>query len=216
LEDFIELGKFFYSFLGYFGVESAFTFISIFTITGALGSGLFGWYIDKEYRAKTLTVENGSGGKGGNASVKGSGIAIGGSGGHSGKYGRGGDGGSATLDGDGIAVGGEGGSVDSDVLWHPPARSGYEIGMESSGQPIDPKMRQYGRGGMSAGYAYRYEIVEEIRSDYFTKNNKKKVSALEDVGAVPLNYVNERLSAKGVNWRARIKGLDYEFYIPGN
>ncbi len=154
------------------------------------------------------------GGKGGNAKVEGNGIAIGGPGGRGGKYGKGGDGGSAEVKGDGLAAGGEGGSVDSDNLWCPPARSGYEIAMEQLGQPIDPKMRQYGRGGMSSGYLMRYNITEGIRSDYFKDNRLDAVNTIENVTAVPLDYVNQRLAEMGYDWRARIVKLDYEFYIP--
>ena len=40
-------------------------------------------------------------------------------------------------------------------------------------------------------------------------------TALENVSAVPLNYVNQQLARIGFNWRARIvRGLDYEFYVP--
>jgi hypothetical protein len=89
----------------------------------------------------------GQGGKGGDAKVGGSGIAIGGPGGHAGKYGRGGDGGGGEVQGDGIAAGGEGGSAGDDNVWRPPARSGYEIYMERTGQTPDPFMKQFGRGG---------------------------------------------------------------------
>ena len=50
----------------------------------------------------------GIGGKGGDAKVGGSGIAVGGEGGRAGKYGRGGDGGSAEVHGDGMGAGGAG------------------------------------------------------------------------------------------------------------
>ncbi len=41
------------------------------------------------------------------------------------------------------------------------------------------------------------------------------MDALEDVNAVPLEYINEELAKLGQNWRARIvRGLDYEFYVP--
>jgi hypothetical protein len=154
------------------------------------------------------------GGRGGNAKVEGSGIAIGGPGGKGGKYGKAGDGGSAEVKGEGLAAGGEGGSVDSNNLWYPPARSGYEIASEQFGRPIDPKMRQIGRGGMSPGYLVRYNIAESIRSEYFRINRCDPVSALENVTAVPLDYVNRRLVEMGYDWRARIAKLDYEFYVP--
>lgn len=154
------------------------------------------------------------GGMGGNAKVMGNGVAIGGSGGRGGKYGQGGKGGSAELTGDGLAVGGEGGSVDSDNVWYAPARSGYEIAREQLGQPIDPQMRKYGRGGMSPEYLARYNVVENIRLEYFKNNSLNYIDAIENVAAVPLDYVNQYLAELGHNWRARIVKLDYEFYIP--
>lgn len=171
-------------------------------------------FLEIDYDEARPLVLGGQGGKGGSATVGGSGFAIGGPGGSAGKYGRGGDGGSAEVDGGGLAAGGAGGSVDSDDLWSPPAQSGYEVAMEAMGQPIDPKMRQYGRGGMSPGYAARYEIVEKIRQEYFNTYEKEPISTLGDVNAVPLDYVNQKLRAMGLNWRARIvRGLDYEFYV---
>jgi len=157
----------------------------------------------------------GSGGAGGSAKVGGNGIAIGGPGGHAGKYGRGGAGGSAEVSGDGIAAGGGGGSVDTDTLWRPPPPTGYEVYQEHAGLPIDPKLRKYGRGGMSPGYAARYDVVLKLWADYFKSNNKPPQDPVENVHAVPLEYVNEKLAAIGVNWRARIvRNLDYEFYVP--
>ncbi|MTK63758.1 MAG: hypothetical protein F8N15_04360 [Methanobacterium sp.] len=87
--------------------------------------------------------------------------------------------------------------------------------MEATGQPIDPKMRQFGRGGMSPGYLARYQLVEQIRGEFFQANNTAPVDAVENVNAVPLDFVNRRLEEMGVNWRARIvRGLDYEFFVP--
>ncbi len=160
-------------------------------------------------------IPSGTGGKGGDAKVVGSGTAIGGPGGNAGKYGRGGDGGGGELHGHGLVAGGAGGSVDSDDRWSPPAHSGYEVAMEALGRPVDPQMRQYGRGGMSPGYASRYDITEEIRKEYFETNNQTPETALDNVGAVPLDYVNQQLASRGFNWRARIvRGLDYEYYVP--
>lgn len=120
------------------------------------------------------------------------------------------------VNGDGLAAAGEGGSTDTDTVWYPPARSGYEVAMEQLGKPIDPKMRRYGRGGMSGGYAEKYEIVERIRGDYFASTGASSVDAVEGVAAVPLDYVNRRLAEIGFAWRARIAKLDYEFYIPSD
>ena len=87
----------------------------------------------------------GQGGRGGNASVGGDGIAIGGPGGPAGKYGRGGDGGGGEVKGDGIAAGGAGGAAGDDGIWRPPAKSGSEVYRTAMGLPVDPGMRQYGR-----------------------------------------------------------------------
>ena len=100
----------------------------------------------------------------------------------------------ATCMGDGLAAGGAGGSVDSNTLWSPPARSGYEVAQEALHKPIDAKIRQYGRGGMSPGYLLRYDVVAKIRSQYFTDSHKTSETALENVNAVPLEYVNDKLS----------------------
>ena len=94
----------------------------------------------------------GQGGKGGDAKVGGSGMAIGGPGGAAGKYGRGGDGGGGEVAGDGIAAGGEGGVAGDDNLWRPPARSGYEVCMERTWPTPDRFMKQFGRGA-GGGYA---------------------------------------------------------------
>jgi hypothetical protein len=190
------------------------------TIGGGVVVLFVGWLakrflVKPDARGKGESVNSGQGGQGGNAKVVGSGIAIGGPGGHGGKYGRGGDGGGGEVQGDGIAAGGAGGSADGDDLWCPPAQSGYDALMAATGQPIEPKMRQYGRGGMSPGYAFRYNIVEQIRREYFETYQKQPENALENVNAVPLDYVNQQLAAMDVNWRARVvRGLDYEFYVP--
>jgi len=106
-----------------------------------------------------LAIE-GQGGKGGDAKVGGNGIAIGGPGGH-------GDGGGGEVPGDGIVAGGEGGSAGDDNVWRPPARSGYEVYMEQTGQTPNPLMKQFGRGG----------------------------SVLANINDVPLDHLNQTLEA---------------------
>lgn len=65
-----------------------------------------------------VAMPTGMGGTGGNASVNGNGIALGGRGGMSGTGGAGGGhGGSAHVEGDGMAIGGDGG--DAGVFWRP-------------------------------------------------------------------------------------------------
>lgn len=63
------------------------------------------------------TPQLGRGGQGGNASVGGNGIAVGGRGGRGGLLGRGGDGGGGGVQGSGIAIGGDGG--DAGLPWRP-------------------------------------------------------------------------------------------------
>ena len=64
-----------------------------------------------------LLAPDGTGGKGGDAKVGGNGVAVGGPGGHGGKYGHGGAGGSGEVKGDGVAAGGAGGSAGDDGVW---------------------------------------------------------------------------------------------------
>jgi hypothetical protein len=156
----------------------------------------------------------GQGGKGGDAKVGGSGIAIGGPGGAAGKYGRGGDGGGGEVAGDGIAAGGEGGAAGDDSVWRPPARSGYEVYMERTGQAPDPFMKQFGRGGAGGGYAAKFEVIERLRSEYFQSHSITPQSVFENINAVPLDYLNQTLEAMHEAWRARIINGQYVFFIP--
>ena len=73
----------------------------------ALG-GLVKWWLTKR-APQSSAVPEVRGGRGGDASVGGSGVAIGGSGGRVGLGGIGGDGGGAQVAGRGIAMGGDGG-----------------------------------------------------------------------------------------------------------
>jgi hypothetical protein len=163
--------------------------------------------------AINVAPTEGAGGKGGTASVGGNGVAIGGPGGHAGKYGKGGDGGSAHVHGDGVAAGGAGGSASEDGIWRAPAKSGYEIYQRSQGLPVDPMLRNFGRGGASPGYEPKLKIVEQIRVNYFRSHSLPFKSTFADINAVPLDYVNQELKAQGEDWRARIVDNDYEFYV---
>ena len=81
-----------------------------------LGGGLVAWIVNR--RVKVQPQQSvGRGGHGGNASVGGNGIAIGGRGGRAGSAGNAGDGGGAHVAGDGMAIGGDGG--DAGVSWRP-------------------------------------------------------------------------------------------------
>jgi hypothetical protein len=156
----------------------------------------------------------GEGGKGGDAKVGGSGIAIGGPGGNAGRYGRGGDGGGGEVSGDGIAAGGAGGAAGDDGVWRAPAKSGYEIYQRKMGLPVDPYIRQFGRGGAGAGYEPKFKDVGQLRADYFRKHATKPEGVFENIAAVPLDYLNDALAVKGEDWRVRIVDDEYEFYIP--
>ena len=105
--------------------------------------------------------------------------------------------------------------MDGGSIWHPPAISGYEVAAMASGRTVDPKIRQYGRGGMSPGYLIRYQEVQLIRAAYFAETDKHPESIADNIDAVPVDYINAKLEAQGFNWRARIiTGPDYEFYVP--
>jgi hypothetical protein len=168
--------------------------------------------------AQTVPSEHaGQGGMGGDAKVLGSGVAIGGPGGASGKAGAGGTGGSAEVHGDGHAAGGAGGSVSDEGVWRAPAKSGYEVHQRALGLPVDPAMRQFGRGGAAPGYEPKLQVVQQLRETYFREHRRKPQSIFENIGAVPLDYLNQALAVGNEIWRVRIvDGDEYEFYIPGH
>jgi len=164
--------------------------------------------------SKPETPPGGVGGKGGDAKVGGNGIAVAGPGGSAGKYGAGGVGGNAEVSGDGIAAGGAGGSAGDDGIWRAPAKSGYETCQRKMGLPVDPVLRQYGRGGATPGYEPKLQIIEQLRAAYFREHAKKTESIFENINAVPLDYLNDALAAKKEIWRVRVVDDEYEFFIP--
>jgi hypothetical protein len=171
----------------------------------------------KIYERKQLPAPvGGRGGRGGNATVGGNGIAIGGPGGHAGSGGRGGDGGGGTLQGDGLAAGGAGGHAGEEGVWRPPAKSGYEVAQRARGFPVDPELRKYGRGGAQPGYEPKLHIIEQLRDAYFRERAQPIRTIFADIYAVPVDYLNEALQASGQPWRVRIVDEDeYEFHLPG-
>src|SRR5208337_1096972 len=164
-----------------------------------------------EHREKLV---EGQGGKGGDAKVGGSGIAIGAPGGQAGKYGIGGAGGSAEAHGDGLAAGGAGGPAGDDGIWRAPAKSGYEIAQRRLGLPVDPYLRQFGRSGAGAGYEPKLAIIEQLRASYFENHSKTQQTIFENINAVPLDYLNSKLLVNREIWRVRIVDDEYEFFIP--
>ena len=179
------------------------------TATGGAGGK-----VDNQSTPAKPPAEGAVGGQGGNVSLKGSGIAVGGRGGKAGPgQGRGGTGGGGEHDGDGIVAGGDGGSAGLIDVWPAPARSGYERYMRSIGQKPDPALKGYGRGGTVPGYEERLEIVQQIREEY-GKAHELSAAALSEIEAVPLEYVNTRLEAMNLNWRARLVEDEYEFFVP--
>ena len=116
-----------YAFNTIFWVITFFTLILIANLifyTSTILEEIFKTEMGKEQDFERI---EGRGGKGGDAEIKGNGIAIGGPGGQADKYGVGGDGGSAKMEGDGdgrplfaIAVGGAGGAAGDDGVWRPP------------------------------------------------------------------------------------------------
>ena len=163
-----------------------------------------------EHREKLV---EGQGGKGGDAKVGGSGIAIGAPGGQGGKYGIGGAGGSAEVHGDGLAAGGAGGAAGDDGIWRAPAKSGYEIAQRRLGLPVDPYMRQFGRGAAVPGYEPKLAIIEQLRASYFAVHSKTPQTSFDNINAVPLDYLNDALVNNEI-WRVRIVDDEYEFFIP--
>ncbi len=161
---------------------------------------------------KKLVV--GNGGRGGDAKIGGNGIAFGGPGGQAGKYGTGGTGGSAEVHGDGLAVGGAGGAAGNDGIWRAPAKSGYEIAQRALGLPVDPFMRQFGRGGAVPGYEPRLAIIENLRASYFEMHSKTPQTIFENIHAVPIDYLNRQLLTNSESWCVRIADDEYEFFVP--
>ena len=83
------------------------------------------------------------------------------------------------------------------------------------GLPIDPFMRQFGRGGAAPGYEPKLQIVQELRDQYFRDHRLISQTVFEDINAVPLDYLNAALAARNESWRVRIvDGDEYEFFIP--
>lgn len=162
------------------------------------------------FRRRNSPPVGGSGGTGGSAKVGGNGKAIGGPGGSGGTYGIGGAGGNAVVEGDGVAVGGAGGHAGVDGVWRPPAPSGYVIHQRSLGLKPDPELSQFGRGGTDPEY---YEMLKEVRRIEVELGAPYDLST--DANQDLLERVNERLTADGRKWRARVdaSGHDYEFYV---
>jgi hypothetical protein len=160
-------------------------------------------------------VSGGIGGKGGDVKIFGNrGMAIAGAGGPAGKCGVRGAGGTAEVHGDdALAAGGAGGAAGEDGIWRAPAKSRYEIAQRALGLPVDPFFRQFGRGAAVAGYQPKLEIVEQLRAAYFGKLSKPPKTIFEDIEAVPLDYINDRIAVKNENWRVRRVDDEYEFYI---
>jgi hypothetical protein len=173
-------------------------------------------WVGKKESAQVLSQQQGQGGLGGFAKVGGNGMALGGPGGAVGKYGVGGAGGSADVSGDGIAVGGAGGAAGDDGVWRAPAKSGYEILQRKMGLPVDPFLRQFGRGGASGGYETKLATVESIRQIYFGVKAENPKSIIEDINSVPLIFINSQLAERNESWRVRVIDDEYEFFIPQN
>ncbi len=82
-----------------------------------------------------ISAQGGTGGRGGDATVGGKGVAIGGPGGGAGPGGVGGDGGGGGVHGDGLAIGGEGGEAGQYDRGGRGGRSGMEIAASSGAIP---------------------------------------------------------------------------------
>jgi hypothetical protein len=105
--------------------------------------------------------------------------------------------------------------VSDDGIWRPPAKSGYEVHQRALGLPVDPFMRQFGRGGAAPGYEPKLRLVSELRAAYFRDHGIPPQGIFENINAVPLDYMNAALAARDEEWRVRIVDDDeYEFFIP--
>jgi hypothetical protein len=160
-----------------------------------------------------LEMKVAQGGKGGSGEIFGSGIVIAGDGGRvgAGGTGRGGDGGSGVVRGDGVIIGGQGGAVDGTHVWYPPAASPLE---RLGGSELNYGSTNYGQGGMSGSYLEKFNIVGQIRNDYFLAYAMPGKINASKIGDVPLDYLNDKLQEQGYPWRARIEGRWYLFFIP--
>ena len=87
--------------------------------------------------------------------------------------------------------------------------------MRARGVVPDPHLKRYGRGGMSPGYAERYQIVLKLRDKYFRENGVTAESPNENIKAMPLETLNNELHKERLDWRARINEDNYYvFYKP--
>ena len=96
------------------------------------------------------------------------------------------------------------------------SKSGYEILQRQLGLPVNPNLRQYGRGGAGVGYGPKLAIIEKLRALYFEGHSENPKTIFEDINAVPLAYLNDELIKRNEFWRVRIVDDDYEFFIPKN
>lgn len=171
---------------------------------------------DWQDKIESIEQHAAQGGCGGSGEIFGNGTVIGGQGGQVGfgGQGRGGDGGGGVIHGNGLIIGGAGGSVDGSRVWFPPARSGFDYFLAQQGQTPDWGVMYPGYGGMSAGYLERHRIVTEVRATFFQRENKLEKLSSSKIDDVPLEYVNSQLDVKGLDWRAKVDGQWYLYYIP--
>jgi hypothetical protein len=164
-------------------------------------------------------LTGGAGGPGGSPTVIGNqNIAIGGRGGPGGSVGggTGGAGGGGTNTGNNMVVaGGDGGAAGDKCVWRHPAKSGYENAQKALGRPVDPDLRQYGRGGAVPGYEPKLQVIEQLRAQYFQAHKEAPQNIFQNINAVPTEYLNDALATMKETWRVRIVDEDeYEFFLP--
>lgn len=137
--------------------EAIIAIVAVFTLVG----GLVAW-IAKRKNVKVPEPVSGRGGQGGNASVGGNGLAIGGRGGMGGAGGSGGRGGGAHTNGSGAAIGGDGG--DAGVYWRPSLGAPSVIGrFPEMGFGVAHERDEFGffivgRGGASGDLSATIEV----------------------------------------------------------
>jgi len=143
----------------------------------------------------------GQGGAGGSGKIVGDrGMIIGGRGGAGGVSGIGGAGGSGEIHGDdGRIIGGDGGNAGT-----ADGRGGRGARGPTERLGFPSELWGYGRGGSGANateYDRRLNLLTEIREEYMAKFPGERRYIQAGVDQVPVDWVNQRLSERGEEWR---------------
>lgn len=143
----------------------------------------------------------GRGGDGGGGTIVGNrGVVVGGKGGRGGVSGKGGDGGSGFIQGDdGLIIGGDGGSC-----FTPDGRGGRGALGPTERLGFPSTLWGYGRGGPGANHPEfdrRLSLLQQILQEYLTTFAERRRFIEAGIDRVPEEWVNQRLSEIGEDWR---------------